>query len=104
FSAAFKDCLDKGDELDIEYRIIDSKGTLRWLADKGKVFLDSEKRPLYLIGACVDITEHRQQQVQLRHQAELLQDADRRKDGFLATLAHELRNPLTPLTNSLHIL
>ncbi len=33
-----------------------------------------------------------------------LQDADRRKDEFLATLAHELRNPLAPLRNSLAIL
>ncbi len=31
-------------------------------------------------------------------------EADRRKDEFLATLAHELRNPLAPLSNSLHLL
>lgn len=33
-----------------------------------------------------------------------LRDADRRKDEFLAVLAHELRNPLAPLRNSLEIL
>ncbi|MGV3484648.1 MAG: ATP-binding protein, partial [Planctomycetaceae bacterium] len=33
-----------------------------------------------------------------------LRDADRRKDEFLATLAHELRNPLAPIRNSLQIL
>ena len=33
-----------------------------------------------------------------------LREADRRKDEFLAILAHELRNPLAPLRNSLHIL
>jgi len=38
-------------------------------------------------------------------QAELaLKEADRRKDGFLATLAHELRNPLAPITNSLELM
>src|SRR5262249_59986267 len=33
-----------------------------------------------------------------------LREADQRKDEFLAILAHELRNPLAPISNSLHIL
>ncbi len=33
-----------------------------------------------------------------------VREADRRKDEFLATLAHELRNPLAPIRNALHIL
>jgi two-component system, sensor histidine kinase len=52
----------------------------------------------------------RQRQYEMRAQllerelvAEKLQQADRRKDEFLATLAHELRNPLAPIRNSLHI-
>ncbi len=40
-------------------------------------------------------------QIQAR---EALKDVDRRKDEFLATLAHELRNPLAPIRNSLQIL
>jgi PAS domain S-box-containing protein len=41
---------------------------------------------------------------QRRAVEQALRDADRRKDEFLATLAHELRNPLAPIRNSLHIL
>ncbi|MFN0017631.1 MAG: ATP-binding protein [Pirellulaceae bacterium] len=41
---------------------------------------------------------------QQRHAEQTLRDADRRKDEFLALLAHELRNPLAPIGNALQIL
>ena len=44
-----------------------------------------------------DITERRRSE-------EAMRDADRRKDEFIAVLAHELRNPLAPMRNALHIL
>src|SRR5262249_11952430 len=42
--------------------------------------------------------------VERRRVEEALKEADRRKDEFLATLAHELRNPLAPIRNALEIL
>jgi PAS domain S-box-containing protein len=50
-----------------------------------------------------DITRQKRLEMQLLRQAERLQEADRRKDEFLAMLAHELRNPLAPLSNALEI-
>jgi K+-sensing histidine kinase KdpD/ActR/RegA family two-component response regulator len=41
---------------------------------------------------------------ELREREEALREADRRKDEFLATLAHELRNPLAPIRNALEIM
>ncbi len=41
---------------------------------------------------------------ELQNLAEALKKADRRKDEFLATLAHELRNPLAPISSGLHLL
>jgi PAS domain S-box-containing protein len=49
------------------------------------------------VGIGIDITDRK------RHE-EALKEADRRKDEFLATLAHELRNPLAPLRNGLQIM
>jgi PAS domain S-box-containing protein len=58
-------------------------------------------RETHLIDLCarqaVDFIENARLYAQLR-------EADQRKDEFLATLAHELRNPLAPISNSLHIL
>jgi len=48
--------------------------------------------------------EHIQAQRALHEANQRLQDADRRKDEFLAVLSHELRNPLAPIQNSLYIL
>jgi PAS domain S-box-containing protein len=51
-----------------------------------------------------DVTERRQLERELAQRVEQLRDADRRKDEFLAILAHELRNPLAPIRNAVHVL
>lgn len=52
-------------------------------------------------GVFFELSRRRQEVVQ---HIKILQDTDRRKDEFLATLAHELRNPLAPISNGLEIL
>jgi PAS domain S-box-containing protein len=51
-----------------------------------------------------DITERKRLEDSLRKVAADLSEADRRKDEFLAILAHELRNPLAPIRNALQTL
>lgn len=51
-----------------------------------------------------DISDRKRLEESLRQHAADLSEADRRKDEFLATLAHELRNPLAPIRNGLHIM
>lgn len=55
-------------------------------------------------GITRDVTERKRMEDDLRDLAAHLSDADHRKDEFLATLAHELRNPLAPIRNGLQIL
>jgi signal transduction histidine kinase len=51
-----------------------------------------------------DITARRRAEEELRDVAADLADADQRKNEFLATLAHELRNPMAPLRTGLGLL
>ena len=61
------------------------------------VLRDGADRVVGAINVFQDISAIKKAEVQLR-------EADRRKDEFLATLAHELRNPLAPISNALEIL
>jgi PAS domain S-box-containing protein len=51
-----------------------------------------------------DVTERKRMEDDLRRLAKDLGETDRRKNEFLATLAHELRNPLAPMSNMLEVL
>jgi PAS domain S-box-containing protein len=99
------------DRLDWEYRIVRrSTGEVRHVSIVGEVEHDGID-PVRLVGTIQDITERRRL---LQERAELLriaqeartraEEASRAKDGFLATLSHELRNPLAPISNSLFVL
>ncbi len=51
-----------------------------------------------------DVTERRRLEQELRKRLDELATADRQKNEFLAMLAHELRNPLAPIRNALHLM
>jgi nitrogen-specific signal transduction histidine kinase len=72
-------------------------GQYRWFLSRAIPILDEQGKILRWFGTNTDITE------QLAAE-EVLREADRRKNEFLAMLAHELRNPLAPIRNALQIL
>ena len=76
-----------------EYRIVLDDGSVRWLGGRGKVQRAADGKPATITGLVIDIGD-------LKALEESLLAADRRKDEFLATLAHELRNPLAPIRNA----
>ncbi len=89
-------CADQAD-YDLEYRIRRHDGEYRWFKTRGVPIRDDRGKIVYWFGTCTDIEDQKRAEA-------ALQEADRRKDEFLATLAHELRNPLAPIRNSLQIL
>ncbi|HEY2387939.1 MAG TPA: MASE1 domain-containing protein, partial [Candidatus Binatia bacterium] len=89
---------------DIEFRTVQADGRVRWMSGKGQVFTDDRGRAKRMMGLAMDVSDRKRLEDELRQRAGELADADRRKDEFLAMLAHELRNPLAPLSNALHLL
>ncbi len=65
---------------------------------------DEDGNVLFLAPTGSDITRRRQLENELRQSAADLSAADRRKNEFLAVLAHELRNPLAPISNALELM
>ncbi len=66
--------------------------------------LERPIRVATLISAARTALRARARQYESRAQLQSLEEADRRKDEFLATLAHELRNPLAPIRNAVELL
>ena len=93
----FERCLREGDGFNVEFRVTWPDGSVHWLRDQGRMYAADDGTPLFMTGACVDITDRKRDE-------EALRDADRRKDEFLALLAHELRNPLAPVRNGLQVI
>ena len=72
-------------------------GEYRWMQAVGLPRFSPAGDLLGMAGVCTDVTE-------MKAAEEALRLNDRRKDEFLATLAHELRNPLAPIRSGLQVL
>ncbi|HST00373.1 MAG TPA: ATP-binding protein, partial [Usitatibacter sp.] len=79
-----------------EARLVRHDGAVIWAKLAASLSRVGDERGAHAVVAIEDVTER-------KHAEDDLREADRRKDEFLAILAHELRNPLAPIRNSLHI-
>jgi signal transduction histidine kinase/ActR/RegA family two-component response regulator len=94
-----------GTSYDVVYRTVDpASGATKWIRALGGAAYAADGTPTQFDGVTVDVTVQKLDQQRLADLNERLREQDRRKDEFLATLAHELRNPLAPLRTGLQIL
>jgi PAS domain S-box-containing protein len=80
-----------------EIEIVRADGTVVYVQNDVQPLFDTHGEIYGCVSVCVDLTERRRAESVLR-------DADRRKDEFLATLSHELRNPLAPIRTALEVM
>jgi PAS domain S-box-containing protein len=78
-------------------RVRHRDGTWHWIESYALPLSGDEGEYLGHVGTSLDVTERKQFE-------DALSEADTRKDAFLAMLAHELRNPLAPIRNSIEIM
>jgi PAS domain S-box-containing protein len=93
-----RDRLDEGTERTVtEYRVRHRDGHYIHVIDRSIADIRHGLKVERYVGCTQDVTEIRQAE-------EALREADRRKDEFLAVLAHEIRNPLASIRNSLRLM
>ena len=90
-------------EVEVRFRHFKT-GAPRWMAYKVLTLPGADGRPVAFATVSQDVTERRRLEDDLRRVVAELSDADRRKNEFLAMLAHELRNPLAPISNAVRAL
>lgn len=92
-----REAVESGSGFSHECRIIRPDGEVRWIRRMGRVIGGERGRSRKVIGVAMDVTAQ-------KNAEEISREDARRKDQFLAMLAHELRNPLAPILYALHIL
>jgi PAS domain S-box-containing protein len=80
-----------------EKRYIRKDGSVRWVLVAANFLRDERQRPVQTVAVCLDMSERKRAE-------DALHASDRLKDEFLATLAHELRNPLAPLKSAAELM
>jgi signal transduction histidine kinase/DNA-binding response OmpR family regulator len=89
---------------ELEHRVLRVDGMPGWTSSRAIPLLDAEGAITEWFGTASDITPRKEAAEALGRFAIELTEADRSKNEFLAMLAHELRNPLAPIRNALHVM
>ena len=95
--AKFRHHITTGEPWEDTFPMRSASGEYRWFLSRAVPIRDEQGRVVRWFGTNTDVTVQRQAE-------ETLREADRRKDEFIAVLAHELRNPLAPVRTAVELL
>jgi PAS domain S-box-containing protein len=95
--AAWERSRDGGAVFEVEHRLIHHSGQYRWVLNRAQPLVGDDGAVVRWMGTLTDIHDKKRGEEELKAAA-------RRKDEFLAMLAHELRNPLAPISSAAQLL
>jgi len=96
YKTAWTQSLSTGDMFEFEHRVRKHSGEYRWHLARALPMYNPDSQIAIWVGTTTDIDDQKQAE-------EALREEHHRKDQFLALLAHELRNPLAPLSNAIQV-
>ena len=96
------DAIDEGKDFDSEYRLVLPDGMVRWMATRGSVHFDKDRRPARVLGISIDITARKQAEIEAKQRRDELSHLSRVAliGEMSASIAHELNQPLAGIASN----
>lgn len=104
WGAVLEDVIRNGNVREFDFSQLDADGRERFYITRALPSFGADGRVETVLTISTDHTERERAARQLRLEGALLEKADARKNEYLATLAHELRGPLAPISSAVQLL